>query len=337
MCLPHQWSFKGSSYCQNKMVQYLDWSDPFAVVLLSLATFGFLLVLIIGIVFMKYLSTPAVRAAGGIYTCIMNLSLLASYISSGFFIGEPSDFNCMIRQPLYGISFTICVSCILIKALRIVLAFELGQRICYHVKLTYQPAIVIIILTSVQIGICTVWLALKPPSVQQISFLTQYIILECHEGSTVAYSVMLAYIAFLAFVCFVLAYKERKLPDVYNEGRFITFSMLINIFVWFAFIPIYVTTTGKYLPAVEMLAILASNYGIVCCHLLPTTYILFFKSKSNKRDTYLQSLQSSSKSSFSQSNFSVLRSQPNKCQLCLFVQDVNFQSSAAFRKRSVSF
>ncbi|KAM3930899.1 G-protein coupled receptor family C group 6 member A-like [Leptodactylus fuscus] len=277
-CLPHQWSDKGSSYCKNKMVEYLDWVDPFAGVLLSFAAFGVLLVVIIGIVFLKYLSTPAVKAAGGIYTFIMNVSLLASYISSGFFIGQPSDLSCMIRQPLYGISFTVCVSCILVKALRIVLAFELGQRICYHVKLTYQPAIVIIILTSIQAGICIVWLALKPPSVQQIPFLSQYLIQQCHEGSTVAYGIMLAYIAFLAFVCFVLAYKERKLPDIYNEGRFITFSMLIYIFVWFAFIPLYVTTKGKYLPAVELLAILTSNYGIVCCHLLPTTYILFFKS-----------------------------------------------------------
>ncbi|KAM4771022.1 G-protein coupled receptor family C group 6 member A-like [Rhinophrynus dorsalis] len=283
-----QWSNNGSSHCENQTIEYFQWSDPFAILLCSFSFIGFLLVLIMGIVFFKYVTTPAVKAAGGIYICVMNMSLLISFASTGFFIGEPSQFSCKIRQPMYGISFTLCVSCILIKSFRIVLAFELGKRVKNNVKLTYQPFLVVIALTCFQVGVCIIWLAIKSPDVRAINIIPQKLILQCDEGSNLGYGIMLGYIGFLAFVCFALAYKGRNLPDIYNECRLITFSMLIYLFVWFAFIPVYLTTTGKYLSAVEIVAILASNYGVICCHLIPTCYIIFFKKNINRRETYLQ-------------------------------------------------
>ncbi|KAG8444633.1 hypothetical protein GDO86_009697 [Hymenochirus boettgeri] len=299
-CSYYQWSKKGSAFCENRTIEYFQWTNPFAIVLSGFAIIGFLVVIIVGVGVLKHIDTPAVKKAGGIYICVMSISLLISFVSAGFFVGEPSNFSCHIRQPLYGISFTLCVSCILIKSFRIVLAFELGSRVTHNLKLTYQPAIVVIVLTAFQVCVCVLWLLIRCPYVRNIDIIPQTLILQCDEGSYFGYGIMLGYIGFLAFVCFFLAYKGRKLPDKYNECRFITFSMLMYLFVWFAFIPIYVTTNGKYVPAVQMVAILASNYGVLCCHLIPTCYIIFFKKDNNRRETYLESIRS-----FSQAKISV--------------------------------
>ncbi|XP_018118762.1 G-protein coupled receptor family C group 6 member A isoform X2 [Xenopus laevis] len=294
-CPYDQWSYNGSASCENRTIEYFQWTNPFAVVLCCFALIGLLLVIIVGIGFLQYVATPAVKAAGGIYICVMNLSLLISFANSILFIGEPRNVSCKIRQPLFGISFTLCVSCILIKSFRIVLAFEMGNRFQHNIKITYKPALVVITLTAFQVCICTLWLLIRGPFIKNTVLIPQTLILQCDEGSTLGYGIMLGYIGFLAFLCFALAYKGRKLPDKYNESRCITFSMLIYLFVWFAFIPVYVTTNGKYLPAVEMVAILASNYGVLCCHLIPTCYIIFFKKDKNKREKYLKSIQSFSK------------------------------------------
>ncbi|XP_053315986.1 G-protein coupled receptor family C group 6 member A-like [Spea bombifrons] len=338
-CPDDQWSLKGSSHCQNRTVIYFSWSDPFAIILTSAAGIGVVLVLVIGIVFLKNINTPAVKAAGGIYTCVMNLSLMASFATTVFFIGEPFNLSCKIRQPLYGISFTLCVSCILMKSFRIVLAFELGTRFRYNFKFTYQPVLVIAILTGVQIGICILWLAFNGPSVKKDGKMPQTFLLLCDEGSSLGYGTTLGYTGFLAFVCFVLAYKGRKLPDKYNEGKFITFSMLVYLFVWFAFIPIYVTTTGKYLPAVELVAILASNYGVICCHLIPTSYIIFFKKKENNREEYLQSVRSFSKSKISVSylDLQMPNLETKACQTCPLIESTLYGLSNGLRKWRNSF
>ncbi|XP_078503000.1 G-protein coupled receptor family C group 6 member A-like [Lissotriton helveticus] len=289
-CPEDKWSNNGSSNCENKSIEFLRWNNPFSIVLICIAAFGFLTVLVIQGIFLKHRDTPAVKAAGGAYSVVMSFSLLTSFLSTGFFIGEPTDITCQIRQTMYGISFTLCVSCVLVKSLRIVLAFKLSKMDQPSRKITYQPAVVIIVATTIQILICAMWLIFKPASRNTISSTLQTTLLQCTEGSYVAFGIMLGYIGLLALLCFVVAFKGRHLPGKYKEARFITFSMLIYLFVWIAFIPIYISTVGMYLPAVQVVAILASNYGIISCHLLPTCYVIFFRKSINNQSCYMHSI-----------------------------------------------
>lgn len=113
---------------------------------------------------------------------------------------------------------------------------------------------------------------------------------ECHEGSYVAFGVMLGYNAVLAFVCFICAFKGRKLPEKYNDAKFITFGMLLYLISWLIFVPVYVTTSGVYVPAVEMVVILISSYGILGCHFFPKCYVILFRQQQNTRSAFKQNV-----------------------------------------------
>uniref|UniRef100_UPI00398F2676 G-protein coupled receptor family C group 6 member A-like n=1 Tax=Pristiophorus japonicus TaxID=55135 RepID=UPI00398F2676 len=288
-CSENQWSEKGSSTCQNRTIEFLQWRDAVSVVIVTLATLGVLIICIIVILFTKHLSTPAVKAAGGWMCYIMLFSLLLGFVSVVLFIGEPSDCICKIRQPLFGISFTLCVSCILVKSFRIILAFSFNPIIHKKLKLVYKPVPIIIVITGIQVIICSTWLSLNTPKPVKSRNIPQIILLLCDEGSHVAFSVMLGYIALLACVCFVLAFKGRKAPEMYNEAKFITFSMLIYLIVWISFVVVYINTkaSSKYASAIESIAILASIYSILCCNCFPTCYIVWFKKETNVESNYL--------------------------------------------------
>ncbi|KAM5163790.1 G-protein coupled receptor family C group 6 member A-like [Mantella aurantiaca] len=277
-CPSHQWSSNGSSQCINKTIEYLEWKDPFAITLEAFASFGIAVVLLIGILFIKNAKNCAVKAAGGNYVYLLIVSLIFSLASVWFFIGEPNHLVCRIRQPLYGISFTMAVNCILIKSILILIAFESakkGKRIGNFSR--RRSIIVVAVLTGVQVVICVLWLILKSPSSMTDITIPQLIILYCDEGSYVTFGIMLGYIGLLAFTCFLIAYKGRNLPEKYNEARCITFSMLVYMFVWILFIPVYMNSRGVYLSAVQIVAILASVYGVVGCHLLPVCYVILIK------------------------------------------------------------
>uniref|UniRef100_A0A8C5PHI8 G-protein coupled receptors family 3 profile domain-containing protein n=1 Tax=Leptobrachium leishanense TaxID=445787 RepID=A0A8C5PHI8_9ANUR len=281
-CGPTQWSTNGSSKCEDRKREYFQWGNPFAITLMAFASLGLLFIIAMACLFTMHIKTPAVKIAGGNYTFLTIMALLFSLASIVFFIGQPSDIICKIRQPLYGISFTLCISCILIKALQINLSPEALNRFIY------QPVVIIAGLVSIQICICILWLILKTPSYEETSTVPQLMLLQCDEGSYVFFGVMLGYIGLIALTCFILAYCGRKLQGKYNEANGITFSMLIYMLVWIIFIPIYMNTSGMYLPSVQVVAILASVYGVTFCHLLAACYIIFCKN--NKRENYLKRL-----------------------------------------------
>ncbi|XP_071393617.1 G-protein coupled receptor family C group 6 member A-like [Centroberyx affinis] len=284
-----EWSPEGSSRCIPKTLEFFSWQDCFAVVLLTFAALGILLVLLVSALFVQQRNTPTVRAAGGPLCQVMLFSLVGSFISAVLFVGRPNRLQCKARQVLFGLSFTLCVSCILVKSLKILLAFHFNPGLQELLRRFYQPYVIIAACVALQVATCICWLVLKCPYNNVIKNPTT-LLEDCHEGSHVAFGVMLGYIAVLALVCFVCAYKGRKLPQKYNEAKFITFSMLLYLISWMLFVPVYVTTSGVYLPAVEMVVILISNYGILSCHFFPKCYVILFRKEKNTTSAFKRSL-----------------------------------------------
>ncbi|XP_009895699.2 G-protein coupled receptor family C group 6 member A [Dryobates pubescens] len=283
------WAPINSTTCYRKTIHFLTWTDWFAVFLLLLSAFGVVLVLSVSIIFARNVHTPVVKASGGLPVCYVILfSHFLIFLSTVFFIDEPTEFKCKTRQALFGISFALCVSCILIKSLKILLAFSFDPKLQNFLKCLYKPVPTVVTCTGIQVIICTFWLTFRTPFVEQNFSMPRAIILECNEGSIVAFGIMLSYIAALAFVCFIFAFKGRKLPENYNEAKFITFGMLIYFIAWIVFIPVYATTFGKYLPAVEIIVVLISNYGILCCTFLPKCYVIIYKQETNTKSAFLK-------------------------------------------------
>lgn len=117
------------------------------------------------------------------------------------------------------------------KTLKILQTFSLDPKLQNFLKCFYKP--IPIIFT------CTLQLIFAAPAVGQNVSLPRAIIFKCEEGSILAFGSILVYTAILAFVCFICAFKGRKLPENYNEAKFITFGMLIYFIAWITFIPIY--------------------------------------------------------------------------------------------------
>ncbi|XP_036921004.1 G-protein coupled receptor family C group 6 member A [Sturnira hondurensis] len=287
------WAPVKSTTCFEKEVEYLNWNDSLAILLLALSLLGIVFVLAVGIIFTRNLNTPVVKSSGGLMVCyVILLCHFLNFASTGFFVGEPQDFTCKTRQTLFGMSFTLCISCILTKSLKILLAFSFDPKLQNVLKCIYKPVLIIFTCTGVQVVICTLWLIFAAPAVEENMSLPRVIILQCGEGSLLAFGTMLGYIAILAFICFIFAYKGRKLPENYNEAKFITFGMLIYFIAWIPFIPVYATTFGKYLPAVELIVILISNYGILCCTFFPKCYVILCKQNTNTKSAFLKMIYS---------------------------------------------
>uniref|UniRef100_A0A8B9P810 Extracellular calcium-sensing receptor n=1 Tax=Apteryx owenii TaxID=8824 RepID=A0A8B9P810_APTOW len=283
-CPEDYWSNENHTSCIPKQIEFLSWTEPFGIALTLFAVLGIFLTSFVLGVFTKFRNTPIVKATNRELSYLLLFSLLCCFSSSLFFIGEPQDWTCRLRQPAFGISFVLCISCILVKTNRVLLVFEAKIPTSLHRKwwgLNLQ-FLLVFLCTFVQIVICVIWLYTAPPSSYRNHDLEDEIIfITCHEGSLMALGFLIGYTCLLAAICFFFAFKSRKLPENFNEAKFITFSMLIFFIVWISFIPAYASTYGKFVSAVEVIAILAASFGLLACIFFNKVYIILFKPSRN--------------------------------------------------------
>ncbi|KAI2654613.1 G-protein coupled receptor family C group 6 member A [Labeo rohita] len=289
-CLPCEngtWSLKGWTSCKPKEEDYWKWDGSHAIVLLTFTVLGYLLLLFTLIIFLVFYGKPVMKQAGGNLCFLIMAGLTLSYTSVILFIGKPNVHICRSRQVLYALGFSLTVSCILVKALRTFACFHLPYQ-CERVKRFYKPPVIIACGTLIQVLICVFWLIFDSPAVETFqSDQSMMITVQCNEGSGVGFGIMLCYIALLAFVCFLMAFKGRKVPQAFNETGHIILSMLIYLFVWVCFTPVYIAKVNERY-SIQAAAVLVSCYGVIFCHFAPKWYMALCKKKEQlTREAYI--------------------------------------------------
>ncbi|XP_069464588.1 extracellular calcium-sensing receptor-like [Ambystoma mexicanum] len=289
-CIQCQWDHWPNDHknkCVLKTIEFLAYDEPLGSCLTATCVFCSLIPIAITELFILHRNTPIVKANNRTLSYLLLISLTLCFLCSLAFIGYPTPEKCLLRQAAFGVIFALCVSCILAKTIIVIIAFNatkpnsnlnrwVGPKCSY---------VVITVCTFIQILLCVSWLLHSPPfSENNINTHPGTIIVECNEGSPVAFWCMLGYLGLLATNSFIVAFLARKLPDSFNEAQFITFSMLAFLSVWLSFIPAYLSTKGKYMVAMEIFAILTSSSALVVCIFLPKCYIILLRPQMNTKE-----------------------------------------------------
>ncbi|XP_014848243.1 PREDICTED: G-protein coupled receptor family C group 6 member A-like isoform X1 [Poecilia mexicana] len=273
-CANHQFSPADHIYtCVNKTDEFLEWSDPFSIILITVAVIAIIATVAIAVIIRINRGTPIVKAIGGCLCFLEVVSLLLGFCVIFTFIGKPTPNSC-VGIPVFGISFSIGISCILANLIQILVGFSFDPKVSSTIKKLNHPVAVVVIISGVQFGVSLAWLIVLPRSPVEVA--KEFTILyQCNmsEESKKFFVATIVYNSFWGLVCFVFAFKGRQLPDIYKNASLITVSMVLFLITWIVFLPIYLTLEGKYKPAINSAAILISCISILGCHLAPKCYL----------------------------------------------------------------
>uniref|UniRef100_A0AC35GRS0 G-protein coupled receptors family 3 profile domain-containing protein n=1 Tax=Panagrolaimus sp. PS1159 TaxID=55785 RepID=A0AC35GRS0_9BILA len=277
-CGQGMWPTKDRRGCYNlttEKLKHMKWSSWYSIVPSAFAIFGILATLLVIVVYIIYNETPVVKASGRELSYILLFSMIMCYVMTFVLVSPPTTLICAFKRTGIGFAFSCLYAALLVKTNRIYRIFSLSTRSAQRpgcISPMSQMYLTAIIAAPQLIG-SLIWLIFVPPGTRHDYPTRDQVVLTCNvPDHHFLYSLM--YDGLLIILCTTYAVKTRKVPENFNETKWIGFSMYTTCVVWISW---QIQTTSLCI-SISM----SANVALVCIF-SPKLWIILFEKHKNVR------------------------------------------------------
>ncbi len=233
-CKIGYWPTPNRTACYKLKETYIELLSVQALVPISISIIGNILTLCVVILFYRKRETPIVKASGKELCFIMLAGIHLCYLMTFPILLRPHIITCIIQRLGIGLSFSMMYAALLTKTNRIARIFEStkkqGTLRPQYISPNSQVAICSCLIT-IQILLALLWFAYEHPGVDLIAY-DRLIILKCRVNKQ-SFLFSLSYNVLLVLICTMYAIRTRKVPENFNETKFIGFTCYTTCIIWF--------------------------------------------------------------------------------------------------------
>lgn len=287
-CSEDHISNEARTECMHVPVERIQWGDSLGVFITFFAVSGTLASILIGGVFVWRNETPIVKASNRELSYTFLFSICMNYIWALINLAEPTDFVCPLQQAWFYIFYTVAILVLGVKTKRIVHLFENRvprSELTQSFVQRHKHILILVGVVALVVFILIIWFVddIPRPNVDKSIRTPHY--LECLASSSVLGKVcqylLIAILVSVSIVCCYFAFKSRKLPHNFNEGKFIAFALYTSVISWVTFYPVYLNIRGKYSVVIAGAASIIAASGLLVCIFVPKVYIIIFQPEKN--------------------------------------------------------
>ncbi|KAE9551725.1 hypothetical protein FO519_005058 [Halicephalobus sp. NKZ332] len=277
---------KGCFDLAEKDLKHMRWSSWYSIVPAIFAAIGILATLCVIVVYILYNETPVVKASGRELSYILLFSMIMCYAMTFVLISPPSTLFCAIKRSGIGFAFSCLYSAMLVKTNRIYRIFSQATRSAQRPTCISPMSQILLtaLLAGIQLFGSILWLLIVPPGTRHDYPTRSQVVLTCNvPDHHFLYS--LTYDAVLIVLCTFYAIKTRKVPENFNETKFIGFSMYTTCVVWVSWIFFFFGTGNEFQIQTTSLCIsisMSANVALICIF-SPKLWIILFEKHKNVR------------------------------------------------------
>ncbi len=233
-CPISYWPTANRTSCYKLKETHIDFFSVQALVPITLSIIGNLLTFFVVILFYQKRETPVVKASGKELCFIMLAGIHLCYLMTFPILLRPHMITCIIQRLGIGLGFSMMYAALLTKTNCIARIFEStkkqGKLRPKYISPNSQLAISSCLIT-VQLLISLLWFAYERPGVDLIAY-DRLIILKCRVNKH-SFLISLTYNVLLVLICTMYAIRTRKVPENFNETKFIGFTCYTTCIIWF--------------------------------------------------------------------------------------------------------
>lgn len=273
--------------CIKLVEQYLDWRSPEAIIICFVSFSGALLVLISLSIFIRLKDTPIVKASSRELSYLLLVTLFLVFLTPVLWIGSPTETKCTLRPVTTAIFMTITTSILSVRAYRYVCIFQSK----FHKKSTKLQSIQsqfvsVFVSTLFPVAAITISFTFFPPETSKrevVDKATPKVYKECNIETQYLTVGLGLYLLILSIVCCAMAFQTRKLPEVFNDAKWLAMTIFTQNIIWFASTVVYIARPNDRAMAMSLNVVLC-GLVILGFNFLPKIFIIIKYPEKNKRE-----------------------------------------------------
>lgn len=260
------------------------YSSCAGIAVASVCGMGVCAVFITLVTLFKQRKTPVVMAASREISYILLSGLAWCYTLPVTFILYPTSLFCNIQPFLISTGIAMVIGSLLTKTNRIARIFSvktMRSGKTYFLSNKWQ-LVFVLLCVMLENSTAAIWIIISPRKAERVTHGQNEVTLECVGESSVGVTIWATFNAAFLLLCTYQAFLVRKVPENYNEAKFITFSMVTVCISGAVFVPTSLGTKGFYKIILTcFLVILCCTMALICLF-GPKLYIIFFRPEKNQ-------------------------------------------------------